>query len=173
VLPSFWPSGRRGMAVPKDRVDRIGVSGESSLSFRKAILLGPWRWRQHFPSKSGEIFFHAHNITLQNTSVFNNIAVTTSNVLNHFIVFRWPKVKEPSKEALLRNNLWLATLTYFSVTLRSLKWLGFVRSVLNKRNLITRSRPKPTVVDFIYFLHIDTNLMKKLDCVLHYWLCRK
>lgn len=25
------------MAVPKDRVDRIGVSGERSLSFRKAI----------------------------------------------------------------------------------------------------------------------------------------
>jgi len=27
--------------VPKDRVDLIGVSGDKSLSFRKAILLGP------------------------------------------------------------------------------------------------------------------------------------
>jgi hypothetical protein len=28
------------MAVPKDRVDHIGVSGERSLSFRTAVLLG-------------------------------------------------------------------------------------------------------------------------------------
>jgi hypothetical protein len=29
------------MAVTKDRVDYIGIIGEKSLSFRKAILLGP------------------------------------------------------------------------------------------------------------------------------------
>jgi hypothetical protein len=41
VLPSCWPSGPRRMAVPKDRVDRIGVSSKRSLSFQKAILFGP------------------------------------------------------------------------------------------------------------------------------------
>jgi hypothetical protein len=29
------------MAVPKDRVDYIGVIGQESVSFRKAVLLGP------------------------------------------------------------------------------------------------------------------------------------
>jgi hypothetical protein len=112
------------MAMPKDRVDRIGVSGERSLPFRKAILRGPLGVEDEGNpflrnlGKFSSMHTASHCKILQSSK---NTAVSTSIVLSHFIVFRWPKVKERSKEALLRNNLWLATLTYFTVTLRSLK----------------------------------------------------
>jgi hypothetical protein len=41
ALPSSWPSGPIIIAVPKERVYHIGVSGERTLSFRKATFLGP------------------------------------------------------------------------------------------------------------------------------------
>jgi hypothetical protein len=97
------------MAVPKDRVDHIDVTGERSLSFRKAILLGSLNLEEEGNTFLQNVWKFSSILT---ASHCKNTAVTTSNVLNHYIIFIWPKVKEHSTEALLRNNLWLASHTY-------------------------------------------------------------